>query len=55
MEAGWKSPGHRQRWRNSLRDHASVLTDIAIDEVDTDNVLAVLRPIWLTKAETADA
>lgn len=27
--------------------------DLAVDEVATDHVLAVLRPIWATKAETA--
>jgi integrase len=53
VEAGWKSPVHRQQWRNSLRDHAARLKDKPLDEVNTDDVLAVLQPIWLTKAETA--
>jgi integrase len=53
VEAGWKNPVHRQQWRNSLRDHADALADVPIDQVDTERLLAVLRPIWLTKAETA--
>lgn len=53
IESGWKSPVHRQQWRNSLRDHASSLNDKRVDEIGTDDVLAVLRPIWLTKPETA--
>ncbi len=53
VEAGWKNAIHRQQWRTSLRDHARVLRDVAVDEITTDHVLAVLRPIWLTKAETA--
>jgi integrase len=53
VEAGWKNPTHRAQWRNSLRDHAAKLTSVPVDEVDTDLVLDVLRPIWLTKAETA--
>jgi integrase len=53
VEDGWKSDVHRKQWRSSLRDHASALSDVPITAVDTEAVLAVLRPIWLTKAETA--
>lgn len=53
VEAGWKNTTHRQQWRNSLRDHASKLSAVPIDEVNTDLVLEALRPIWLAKAETA--
>jgi integrase len=53
VETGWRNKVHRQQWRNSLRDHAHTMTDMPIDHVDTDAVLAVLRPIWQTKPETA--
>lgn len=53
VEDGWKSEVHRKQWRSSLRDHASALNNVPITAVDTGAVLAVLRPIWLTKAETA--
>jgi integrase len=53
VEEGWKNSVHRQQWRNSLRDHASGLRDLPITDISTDEVLAVLQPIWLTKAETA--
>jgi integrase len=53
VEAGCKNAVHRQQWRQSLRDHAALLHDKPIDAIDTDDVLAVLRPIWLTKGETA--
>jgi integrase len=53
VESGWKNPIHRQQWRQSLRDHAASLTHKPIDQIDTEDVEAVLRPIWLTKAETA--
>ena len=46
VEAGWRNPVHRQQWRSSLRDHAALLRDIRIDEVDTEQLLLVLRPIW---------
>lgn len=53
VEAGWKNPAHRQQWRNSLRDHAAAIQDKALDQVSTDDMLEIFRPIWLTKPETA--
>ncbi|WP_294210993.1 integrase arm-type DNA-binding domain-containing protein [uncultured Sphingomonas sp.] len=53
IEDGWKNEVHRKQWRNSLRDHAGALFTLPIETVDTDSVEGVLRPIWLTKAETA--
>lgn len=53
VESGWKNPVHRQQWRQSLRDHAALLIDMPVDEIGTEDILAVLQPIWLTKAETA--
>lgn len=53
VEDGWKNETHRQQWRNSLRDHAAGIRDRLIEDVDTDAVLGVLRPIWMTKPETA--
>ncbi len=53
VEDGWKNEVHRKQWRNSLRDHAAGLSDLPIDAIDTDAVVAALQPIWLTKAETA--
>jgi len=53
VEAGWKSPVHRQQWRQSLRDHASAISEKPLDDITTDDLLVVLRPIWLTKPQTA--
>ena len=53
VEEGWKNEVHRKQWRTSLRDHAASLSDLPIDAIDTDAVMATLQPIWLTKAETA--
>ncbi len=54
VEDGWRSEVHRKQWRQSLRDHAKLLADMPIDAIGTEEVLKVLRPIWLTKAETAN-
>lgn len=53
-QAGWKSDVHRKQWPQSLRDHASVLNDKDVGEISTADILAVLRPIWASKPETAD-
>lgn len=53
IESGWRNEVHRQQWRNSLRDHAALLRHKPIDEISTEDVLAVLRPIWSSKSETA--
>jgi len=53
-ESGWKNAVHRQQWRNSLRDHAyPTIGHVAVADVNTDDVLTVLRPIWTTVPETA--
>ena len=53
VEAGWRNAVHRQQWRQSLKDHAPALQGVLISDVSTDDVLAALQPIWLTKSETA--
>lgn len=52
-EADWTNAVHSQQWRSSLRDHAQELADIPVDQIDTNLVLSVLQPIWMTKPETA--
>lgn len=53
VEGGWRSAVHRQQWRSSLRDHAAAIMKRPVDEITTDDILQILRPIWLTKSETA--
>jgi integrase len=63
-EASWKNPVHRDQWPSSLEKHVyNVLIgaegrqvafgDMYVDEITTEHVCAVLRPIWYEKAETA--
>jgi integrase len=49
----FKNAKHRQQWENTLKTHAASLRPLRIDEVDTDAVLAVLRPMWTSANETA--
>ncbi len=53
IEDGFKNPKHRQQWRNTLTTYAKSLWDLSLNEVATENILAVLQPIWLSKPETA--
>ncbi|WP_125954896.1 site-specific integrase [Novosphingobium sp. MD-1] len=53
IEDGFKNPKHRQQWRNTLKTYAKPLFEVPVNEVSTEQILAVLQPIWLSKAETA--
>jgi integrase len=53
VEKGWRNEVHRAQWRSSLQQHAAIIRDKPVDSIGTDDVLAVLQPIWMTKPETA--
>jgi integrase len=49
-----RSEVHCHQWRQSLEDYAyPIIGKIPVSEIETNNVLAVLKPIWETKCETA--
>lgn len=51
----WKSGKHADQWKNSLATYAEpVIGKKSIDAIGTDDILRVLKPIWTTKAETAN-
>ncbi|WP_444893592.1 tyrosine-type recombinase/integrase [Microbulbifer sp. TRSA001] len=51
---GWKSAKHAQQWGNTLKQYAyPVIGGKASCDVSTDDVLEILKPIWLEKPETA--
>ena len=53
MAPSWRNEKHRAQWVMTLRDYAKPLREKPVDQIETADVLAVLRPIWLTKSETA--
>ena len=53
MEAGWRNPKHRAQWRSTLKTYAASISALPVDQVATVDVLAVLKPIWNAKPETA--
>ncbi len=52
-ESGWRNEKHRNQWRQTLKTYCADMRSKPVDEITTDDVLAVLKPIWTTKAETA--
>lgn len=53
QEAGWRSPKHRQQWRQTLTQFCQPIWSMPVDQVATADMLAVLKPIWTTKSVTA--
>ncbi len=53
MEPSWKNPKHRAQWKMTLRVYCRPLRHLPVDQISTEDVLAVLNPIWSTVPETA--
>lgn len=49
----WRNEKHRAQWKTTLEKDAAKLRPIPVDAVETADVLAVLKPIWAAKPETA--
>jgi integrase len=53
LSAGFRNEKHIAQWRMTLDTYAAPLRGKPVDAITTDDVLAVLNPIWLEKPETA--
>ena len=65
MEPAWRNPKHRAQWRMTLgrvrnkrgeltgEGYCLALADQPVNEITTADVLAVLKPLWQAKPETA--
>ena len=52
--AEWTNQKHGDQWVYTLEEFAfPVIGDKALDEIETEDILAILEPIWVTKTETA--
>ncbi|MEO8154306.1 MAG: integrase arm-type DNA-binding domain-containing protein [Rhizobacter sp.] len=52
--SGWKNLKHGQQWQNTLEQYVyPVMGSLLVRDIEKEHVLAVLRPIWQTKNETA--
>ena len=50
---GWRNAKHIYQWRLSVEQDAAALRKLPVNEITTDDVLGVLKPIWALKPETA--
>jgi integrase len=53
FSAGFRNEKHKAQWRTTLSTYAAPLRSKPVDTVSTEDVLAVLKPIWTEKPETA--
>jgi integrase len=53
LSVGFRNEKHKAQWKTTLRTYAAPLRGKPVDAISTDDVLAVLKPIWTTKPETA--
>lgn len=50
----WRNGKHRDQWINTLKQHAfPKIGDLLVSDINSGDLLNVLSPIWLIKAETA--
>lgn len=50
----WRNQKHGDQWVFTLTEYAyPVIGSKALDEIETEDVLKILQPIWTTKTETA--
>ena len=53
-KAEWQNSKHVDQWFNTIESYANpIIGKKFIDEIDTQDILDVLTPIWYTKTETA--
>lgn len=50
----WSNQKHATQWENTMATYAfPVIGEMAVDEITSADILAVLEPIWTAKPETA--
>ncbi|MEK9673082.1 MAG: Arm DNA-binding domain-containing protein, partial [Rhodospirillaceae bacterium] len=51
---GWRNAKHARQWVSTLKTYARhVIGEQRVDQIETEDVLRVLSPIWTSKTETA--
>jgi integrase len=52
--AEWTNQKHGDQWEYTLKEFAyPIIGNKYLDEISTDDILAILSPIWVSKTETA--
>lgn len=53
IKGGFRNAKTEREWRRGFDVHAAALKPKRLNAINTDDVLAVLKPLWLTKPKTA--
>jgi integrase len=53
MRPSWRNVKHAAQWKMTLQVYAAPLRKLPVEEITTDEVLSVLKPLWQSKPETA--
>ncbi|MDA9674431.1 tyrosine-type recombinase/integrase [Alphaproteobacteria bacterium] len=54
FQVEWSNKKHIQQWTNTLNTYASpIIGKLPIDKINSTHVCKILKPIWITKHETA--
>ena len=53
LQADWTNEKSRQQWIRTVMHYCKPIRNIPVRNIDTDDVLRVLKPIWTEKEETA--
>jgi integrase len=51
--SGWRNEKHRAQWAMTLTTYCEPIRKMAVDEIDTEAVLSVLKLLWTRAPETA--
>ncbi|MDL0433709.1 tyrosine-type recombinase/integrase [Marinobacter sp. TBZ242] len=50
----WRNAKHARQWVSTLKAYARpVIGNMPVDEIDTQDIVSILNPIWISKTETA--
>ena len=50
---GFRNEKHLAQWRMTMREYAKKLRALPVNEITTEDILSVLKPLWQAKPETA--
>ena len=53
LKPGFRNAKHAAQWEMTLRVYAAPLRSMRLDEIATDDILSVLKPLWQSRPETA--
>jgi integrase len=53
MRPSWRNSKHAKQWEMTLRHYAAPIRRLLVDQISTDDILIVLKPLWQTRPSTA--